>query len=556
MSDFIWLEKYPKNVDWNEEISSNPLYQIIDETVKNFPNKEAIDFLDYKLQYKELGLLVNQAAEGFKRIGVEKGTKVGLFLPNCPQFIISYFAILKAGGVVVNFSPLYSKPEIEHQIIDSEIEIIITLNLQLLYPKIDDLIGKCGKLSKVVVGKMEDFLPFPKSFLFPIFKRKEISKIPDVIKGNLDGYIFPWDLLFAYGEIKDVPSCNPDVDTAVIQYTGGTTGVSKGAELTHANVYINAMQSANWFGHIKKGEEAILGVLPLFHVFAMTTIMNFGISKGMKIILHPRFEIDKVLKDIQKKRPTTMPGVPTMFNAINQFADIDKYDLSSLNSCISGGAGLPVEVKKEFEAKTKCILIEGYGLTETSPVACANPVDGENKAGSIGLPVGKTIVKIEDIDNKGVYLPIGEKGELCIKGPQVMKGYWNQPEETDMVTTDDGFFRTGDIARMDEDGYVYIVDRLKEMIISGGFKIYPRNVEEVIYTHPHVLEAAVIGIPDEYKGQAVKAFIALKPDVEIHEKDIHFFLKDKLGKHELPSEIEFLDELPKTMIGKISKKDL
>ncbi len=545
----IWESAYPEGLHWDHPIEPHHVGKLLDDAVARFPKNMAIEFLGTQLTYQQLNNAVNKFAKGLQQHGVTTGTKVGIFLPNCPQFIISYYAILKAGGVVVNFSPLYSEDEIKHQIDDAEVEMMVTLNLQLLYPKLYSLLGT-GKFTQIIYGKMQDYLPFPKNILFGLVKGKEIAK-PHKQQGVLS-----WDVLMSQGELQQSASCDALTDTAVIQYTGGTTGTPKGAELTHANVYINAMQCAHWFHRVKDGEGKNLGVLPFFHVFAMTTVMNLSIAKGLEVVLHPRFELEKVLKDIVAKKPLLMLGVPTMFNAINNSPNIDQIDISSVQYCFSGGAGLPLEVKQQFEKHSHGTLVEGYGLTETSPVVCGNPIWGESKAGSIGIPFPHTLVKIENIEKREHFLPVGEKGELCLKGPQVMKGYWKNEDETRDCMTKEGYFRTGDIALLDEQGYVFIVDRLKEMINSGGFKIYPRQVEEAIYQHVAVAETAVLGIPDDYKGQAVKAVVVLKPNMKLLEEELQCFLSQKLGKHELPAEIEFRDALPKTMIGKISKKDI
>lgn len=548
MTELPWLKSYPTNIKWDAKIEAKPLYSLLDEVVHNFPDNPAIDFMGRKFTYSELGKLVNKAAEGFKRLGVKKGTKVGIFLPNSPQFIISYYAILKAGGTVVNFSPLYSIPELKHQIEDSDVAMIVTFNLKILYPKVKELLGT-KNFRKIIVGKMHHTLPPLKKILFPIVKMKELVNI------EYDESNICWGELLEFNEISEIPETDVENDIAVLQYTGGTTGVPKGAMLTHKNVYVNAIQSGMWFSDVEIAKEKMLGVLPFFHVFAMTTVMNFSISKAAEIIIHPRFVVKNVIEDIARKRPTLMPGVPSMYAAINNFPDLNKFDLSSLKGCISGGAGLPIEVKEKFEKLTGCTLIEGYGLTETSPVVCANPFVGKNKKGSIGMPMPDTIVLIEDVENRGNFLGSNQRGELCVIGPQVMKGYMHRPDETEKVLRD-GILRTGDVAMLDDEGYVFIVDRIKELILVGGFNVYPRNVEEVIYKHDAVLEAAVIGVHDEIQGQAVKACVALKPGKKLSEKELRDFIEPQLGKHEKPKYIEFRDSLPKTMIGKISKKDL
>ena len=550
-----WLKNYPKGTNWNAQIEPKPIFALLDETATKFPDNDAIDFEGKTLTYIELAQQVEYAARAFADIGVKRGVKVGIFLPNCPQFIIAYFGILKAGGTVVNCSPLYSEAEVEFLAKDSDAEIIVTLNLKLLYPKARNILEKSfksgGKLKKLIVANLPEVLPFPKNILFPIAKRKDIAEVVN----NLS--VVNWADFMDSGKRSNTKiylNIDPE-ETAIIQYTGGTTGTPKGAELSHKNVYVNTIQSKLYIRTCDDGVGVMLTVLPLFHVFAMTTAMLYGIATACKIILHPRFDPDKVLKDIEKKKPTAMPGVPTMYNALNNHPDIGSYNLRSLQMCISGGGPLPVEVKKKFEDLTGCVVIEGYGLTETSPVATANPVKGVNKPGSIGMPLPATEILIEDMENPGKYLGIGARGELCIKGPQVMKGYYKRPDAT-AECLKDGILKTGDVAIVDEDGYIFIVDRIKEMIISGGFKIYPRHVEEVLYQHPAVLEAAVIGIADEYSGQKVKAFVVFKKDVGCSKDEILSYCRDKLAKHEMPKEVEVRDALPKSPVGKILKKEL
>jgi long-chain acyl-CoA synthetase len=547
MTDRPW-QCYPEGIDWNAEIPVKPLYALVDDAAQRFPDNPAIDFLGRTYTFSELRKLTDRAATGFAKLGIGPGKKVGLFLPNCPQFVICYYGILKAGGTVVNYSPLYSEPELRHQIEDSGTEMMVTLNLQLLYPKMRALLGKT-KLKKLVVGTMPEVLPFPKNLLFPLFKRKDVAAVA------YDGdHVRFADLIANDGKVA-TPSFDPREQVAVLQYTGGTTGVSKGAMLTHSNLYANTIQSGLWFSGLQPGAERMMGVLPFFHVFAMTGVMNFALNLGAEIIMHPRFELVPVLKDITAKKPTLMPGVPTMFTAINNHAEIKKYSLASLKGCISGGAPLPQEVKQKFEAMTGCKVIEGYGLTEASPVVAANPLYGLNKTGSIGVPVPGTEIIIVDRNDPAKILPRGEAGEICVSGPQVMKGYWNRPEATADVMVN-GYLRTGDVGYMDDDGYTFIIDRMKDLILVGGFNVYPRHVEEAIYQHAAVAEVTVIGIPDEYRGESPKAFIKLKEGATLTAADLLDFLRERLGKHELPSAVEFRPELPKTLIGKLSKKEL
>jgi len=554
-SKYPWLKSYPQGVDWSCTIPVKPVYEMLDNTVAEFSDRPAFDFLGKKYNWGDIGFFVDRFAAALQSIGVEKGTHVGLFLPNSPYFLIAYYAILKAGGTVVNFNPLYAEKELAHQIEDSETEIMITLDLSLLHDKMDKMLSDT-RLEKLIVAKFTDILPFPKNLLFPIFKAKEKAKIDP----NDKRILWFHELIAQDHELKPV-SIDPHEDIAVLQYTGGTTGVPKGAMLTHHNVYANTVQSLMWFTGTEKGQCRMMGVLPFFHVFAMTAIMNLSVLSATEIIALPRFDLKDTLKAIDKKKPHFFPAVPAIYNAINHCHELSKYDLSSLRFCISGGAPLPVEVKNTFEKNTGCIVVEGYGLTESTPVACVNPVSGKNVPGSIGFPVPGTIIEIMDREDPAKHVAPGERGELCIRGPQVMKGYWKKPEETANVLRDTGEgdvrLHTGDIAIMDEDGYIFIVDRIKDMIITNGYNVYPRNVEEAIYLHPNVEECIVAGLPHAQRGEIVKAWIKLKEGREMTEDDIREFLADKISKMETPKLIEFRDEpLPKTMIGKLSRKDI
>ncbi len=551
MTERPWLKSYPRTIRWDERFEAKPLYSVFDDTARERPDAPYLDFFDKTYSYREASDLIARLTKGLQDLGVIRGTKVGLFLPNCPQYVIGYYAILKAGGIVVNYSPLYSVPELLHQVEDSETDFMITLDLEALYPKIKEVFDK-SRLKKLIVGSFAGSLPFPKNWLFRLFKAKAISKVPrhnDMIclgqlLENNDGSYRPVEI-------------DPAEDVAVLQYTGGTTGVPKGAMLTHANIYINAKQILAWDQSIEPGNVRMLGALPLFHVFAMTVVLNVTTMSAGTIFLMPKFELEGALKLIAKKKIAQMPGVPTMYNAILNHPKLSKYDLSSLQGCFSGGAPLPVKVKKRFEELVKNVkVIEGYGLTESSPVAAANPTFGVNKPGSIGLPIPGTDIIVADRENPRKILARGETGEICIAGPQVMKGYWNRPAET-ASTIIDGRLRTGDIGYMDDDGYTFIIDRDKDMILVGGFNAFPRQIEEAIYGHPAVKEVTVIGIPHDYLGEVPKAFVVLKnKDENIDEEKLKDFLKSRLGKHEQPHEIEFRETLPKTMIGKLSKKEL
>ena len=548
MMEHAWLKTYPAAIPWDAEIPAKPLHTILFDSAARFPGNACIDFLGKRYSYAEVAALVERAAKGFQRLGVRKGTRVGLFLPNSPHSIISYYGVLRAGGIVVNYSPLYAEPQIRHQIEDSGTEIMVTLDLGLLYPKVAGMVGSTS-LKRLVVGTLAEALPFPKNVLYPIARRKELWR------GKRQPSDVSFAELVANDGVPDAVSIAPKHDVAVLQYTGGTTGVPKGAMLTHANLYANTHQAMLWLDGVRPGEEKMLGVLPFFHVFAMTVVMNLAIYIAGEIVVHPRFVLGDVLRDIHKKRPTLVPGVPTMFAAINQSPKVKGLDLRSIKFCISGGAPLPVEVKRAFEDLTGCKLVEGYGLTEASPVAACNPLYGVNKAASIGQPLPGTTIVVTDRDDPRRILPPGERGEICVSGPQVMAGYWSRPAETAAAIVD-GRLRTGDIGTIDEDGYIFLIDRIKDLILVGGFNVYPRNVEEAIYAHPAVAEVTVIGVPDARLGQAVKAFVRCKDGMSLSEADLIEFLRARIGKHELPRQVEFRLQLPKTMVGKLSKKEL
>ena len=543
-----WLNAYPDHVSWEAELSGRPVSALLDDSVARFPTHECMDFLGKTYTYAELGELVERAAAGFRSLGVEKGVKVGLFLPNCPQFVIAYFGVLRTGGTVVNYSPLYAEEDLVRQIEDSGTTVMVTLSLKALYPKMASAMKKSG-VRKLVVGDLQDVLPFPKNFLFPLFKRAEIADVADD-----DTHVTFRELVAPRAPCPPV-DIQPEQDIAVLQYTGGTTGVSKGAMLTHANIYTNIQQALLWNQEVERGEERMMGVLPFFHVFAMTVVMGLTLAVGGSIVMHPRFELEAVLKDIVKKKPTLFPGVPTMYMAIINHPKIGRFDLTSIKTCMAGGAPLPMEVKQRFETLSGCSLVEGYGLTECSPMATANPIGAPGKEGSVGMPLPATTITIVDKEDPQTLLPLGEAGEICISGPQVMRGYWGREEAT-AETIVEGRLRTGDVGYLDEEGYLFIIDRMKDLILVSGFNVFPRNVEEGIYRHPAVDEVTVIGVPDDYTGEAVKAFIKLKDGSSLDADGLRAFLKDKVGRHEMPKHIEFRDALPKTMIGKLSKKEL
>ncbi|XSG82786.1 MAG: long-chain-fatty-acid--CoA ligase [Methyloligella sp. ZOD6] len=526
------------------------LTDMFDAAAARFSGDFCTYFLGKRLTYGEIANLVDRAAKGLQTHGVGKGTRVGLLLPNTPTFIVYYFAVLKAGGTVVNFNPLYSVEEIEFQIRDSGTEIMVTLDLTLTFQKVEAAL-KSGVLERAVVAPFTKLLPKLKS---AVLKFSPGSKLAKIGRSPVRDRLVPEKALLDNDGRYDPPTLTPD-DIAVLQYTGGTTGTPKGAVLTHGNLTVNIQQVKAWWLNSQGNPNRIVGVLPFFHVFAMTTVMNFGLSEGMEIILVPRFELIGTLKLIDKLKPSMMPGVPTLFGAMMRFHGIEKFDLTSLQFCISGGAALPLEVKHGFEAIAGCHLVEGYGLSETSPVATCNPLDRAPREGSIGLPLPGTEISIRSLDDPSQEMPQGERGEICIAGPQVMAEYWNKEAETADAFAG-RFFRTGDVGTMDEEGYIYIVDRLKDMITCSGFNVYPRRIEDALYDHPAVEEVTVIGIPDTYRGEAPKAFVKLKEGETADQAALIAYLREKLSKIEIPAEIEFRDSLPKTMIGKLSKKEL
>ena len=544
-----WLNHYPEGIDWSCELTRQPLNDYIDQAAVKFRDRPAIDFLGRKTTSGELAGQIQRAAQGFQKIGVRKGTRVGLCLPNTPYSVICFFGALRAGATIVNYNPLYVERELAFQISDSNTEIMVTMDLEVLYPKVAAMLSQTESLRQIVVCRMSPILPAVKGLLFGIVKRKEIASV-----ATDDTTVRYEDLLNNGGNPEPV-DVDIDQDIAVLQYTGGTTGRSKGAMLTQGNLSANISQVLAWFPGLRPGEEKILGVLPLFHVFAMTAVMNFAVASGTEMILLPRYELDQTLKSLSANKATLFPAVPTIYTAINQAPKLSSYDLSSIRYCMSGGAPLPLEVKRKFEEITSCRLVEGYGLSESSPVATCNSLTGENKENSIGMPVPGTNVSIHSLEPPHELVAPGERGEVWIKGPQIMKGYLNREQET-ADTLRDGWLRTGDVGYMDEEGHFFLVDRLKDLILCSGYNVYPRMVEEAVYLHPSVAEVTVIGIDDEYRGQSPKAFVKLKDGESLSEDELKTFLEDKISKIEMPSQIEFRDELPKTIIGKLSKKEL
>lgn len=549
MSEYPWLENYPKHVKWDQEFTGKSLYSLINETAPKVPNNIALDFLGKTWTYAELHDQIDKAAKALQDMGVEKGVKVGLFLPNCPQFIVIFFAVAKIGGTIVNYSPLYSESELLFQAENSDTDIMVTLDLDALYTKMRSVVNKT-QIRKLIVANFSESLPFPKNILFKLFKGSAIAK---VIKD--DAYV-DYNSLFENDGNSNPVEIDPDDDIAVLQYTGGTTGVPKGAMLTHTNLYVNMRQLEVWPQMLEFGTENVAAFLPFFHIFALTVVLNMGLKVGARIVIVPKFELEDAVKLLTKENITLFSGVPTMYTAIANHKDADKIGIGNIKMAMSGGAPLPVDLWNLYKDRFGLEITEGYGLTEASPVTHASPMGGGSIPGSIGFPLPGTEAFIMDREEKGKVLPIGEAGEICVRGPQVMKGYWKRQDATDDVMIGD-ILRTGDIGKMDENGFTYILDRDKDLILVGGFNVFPRTIEEAINDHPSVEEVTVIGIPDDYLGETPKAFVKLKATAEpLTEDELKAYIKPKIGKHERPSQIEFRDELPKTMVGKLSKKEL
>ncbi|WP_077615479.1 AMP-binding protein [Caenibacillus caldisaponilyticus] len=544
-----WLSLYPEEIAPVNEYPNRPLYDYLLEAAEKFPNKIAIHFLGKELTYDQLLDETIRLAGQLARLGLKKGDRVAIMLPNSPQSVISYYAVLMAGGIAVQTNPLYTERELEHQLRDSGAKMIVCLDQ--LYPRVSRVKANT-ELETIIVTGVQDYLPFPKNLLFPIVSKTKIPKKRE-FKGLDRVYLFTDLIRTGTTDFAPVP-VDPEEDLALLQYTGGTTGVAKGVMLTHRNLIANTEQARKWMYRNRYGQEAILGVLPFFHVYGMTVVMNLGIMHVAKLIILPRFNVEETLKTIEKQRPTLFPGAPTMYIALINHPDIHKYDLSSIETCISGSAPLPVEVQQTFERLTGGKLVEGYGLSESSPVTHCNLIWGERVPGSIGIPFPDTDAKIVSPET-GEELPVNEIGELAVKGPQVMKGYWRRPEETASVLKD-GWLLTGDMAYMDERGYFYIVDRKKDVIIASGYNVYPREVEEVLFEHPDVLEAAVIGVPDAYRGETVKAYVVPKPGRTLDEKALDAHCRKYLAAYKVPKLYEFRDELPKTIVGKVLKRVL
>jgi long-chain acyl-CoA synthetase len=551
MDDRPWLKMYDEGVPKHIDYPAITVHDMLRQSAKKYPDSDCTIFNGARISYKDMDALTDRMAAALASLGVKKGDRVGIFMPNTPQFVLTYFGILKAGGVVVATNPLYSAREIEHQANDAGIEVMLVMSN--FYNTIKQAQPKT-KIKKIVVTNIKEYLPPVLGVLFTLAKEK---------KGGFRVTLQPGDIwlqdLLAKFKPEDAPKIDisPE-DVALFQYSGGTTGISKGAIALHRNLVANAIQIRKWFVTAEDGNEIVLMAIPLFHVYGMVAGMMFGIYSGASLVMVPNpRDIPDVLKNLQKYKATLFPGVPTLYNALNNHKDVlsGKYSLRSIKACISGSAPLMRETKERFEQLSGGKLFEGYGLSEAPTATHCNPMLGENRTGSIGLPLPDVEVRIVSLDDGVTVLGPGEIGEIVMRGPQVMKGYHNMPTET-ANTLRDGWLYTGDIGRMDEDGYFYIVDRKKELIKPGGYQVWPREVEEVIMKHPKVLEVGVAGVPDPYRGETVKAWVVLKPDQTATADEIREFCKKEMAPFKVPTQVEFRSELPKTTVGKVLRREL
>lgn len=549
-SELRWLTSYPDTVRWDAELKARPVYDLLDIAVESFPDNSAIDFLGHKISYRQLDQLVARAAKGFQDLGVRPGVHVGIYLPNCPHYFITFLGVLRAGGTVVNYSPLDAERTLAHKIEDSQTDIMVTLDLAAFYPKMLTLL-QSTRLQALVVGELTEFCG-------AVSEQQAGLLGPSVeVQSNERCHRFA-SLLDNAGDYQAYPLNDPASTLAVLQYTGGTTGAPKGAMLTHGNLTASCAQLQEVLdSSLQAGQEKVLAVLPPFHIYALMINMLFSLRMASEVYLHPRFDAETVLREIHNNGITTFPGVPTMFIGLLAHPLTAELNLTSLKMCNSGGAPLPLDVQQRYQQVAGCALREGWGMTETTTSGTFTPKEAAPHPGSCGLPVPGARIKILPLDGSDQALPAGEKGEVCIAGPNVTAGYWNRPDATAEAMTADGFLRTGDVGYMDEDGWVYIVDRTKDMILCSGYNVYPRTIEEAIYEHESVEEVSVIGVHDAYRGQAPKAFIKLKEGAPAFDfPALQAFLEPRLGKHERLQSMEIRAALPKTPVGKLSKKEL
>jgi len=549
----IWRTAYRHPGEWDQRFPPVSMVELFERSAHAHPEAPLLDFMGRRYSYGETLDGANRVACGLAALGYGRGDRIGLFLPNVPHYVAAYYGILKLGATVVNFSPLYTVDELAAQVADSGTRLLFTLSAAALLPTAIEVLEKSA-LERLVVGSVAGALPPAKSLFYRLFRGREVAPRPH------DPRILAFSRLIRNPGLCETPPIDPERDLALIQYTGGTTGTPKGAMLTHQNLSANARQVALLDPEMGKTDDRILGVLPFFHVFANTCVLNRTIVTGGEIVMLPRFNAKQALAELRRTRPRAVPGVPTMYQALLDAPGMEPEDFASLRFCISGGAPLPQQLKESFERIAGARVIEGYGLSESSGVVSTNPYEGLNKPGTIGQPIAGTRVRLVDKEDPRRAPAPGEPGEIVVRGPQIMKGYWNRPEADAAVFIDaaDGgrWLRTGDVGTIDEDGYIRIVDRLKDMIAVGGFKVFPSQIEAVLYQHPAVKEALVIGLPDAYHGELPHAYVTLNEGAEASGPEICLWLNGKLGKHERVSEVVVRDDLPKTMIGKLSRKDL
>ena len=547
-TDRPWLGHYPPGVPSTIEIPDRSLVELVQDSVLKHPDRVAFIYFGAKWTYRRFWEAAGHLAQSLLKDGLHRGDRVALYLPNCPVYPIAYFGALRAGLTVVQVSPLYIGQDLHRLLEDAQPKAIFCLNIH--WPNLEKVAWTSPTPIAYVTG-LHELYPFPiRLFVNRNLRRKGLpTRIPD------GAHVRRWRMAITSPGMPAPVRVNGATEVAVLQYTGGTTGIPKAAMLTHRNLVANALQCAAWFNVAAQEREVVLASIPYFHVYGMTVAMTYPLLAGATIVLETRPDVDEILQLVDKYHPTQFPGVPALYNGINHHPKRAQYDLSSIRICLSGSAPLPLEVAKQFEANTGGRLVEGYGLSETSPVTHANPIRGERRAGSVGLPVPNTDQRVVDLETGTKILPAMEAGELCVRGPQVMLGYYHQPEETAAVLQD-GWFRTGDIAYLDAEGYCFIVDRKKDLINVGGLKVYPREVEEVLFQHPGVADAAVIGVPDSELGEVVRAFVVRKPNASVTAEELIQFVRDRVAHYKAPRDVEFRTALPRSGVQKVLRREL
>ncbi len=547
-----WYTSYDKEVPRHIAYEEVSLCHYLDRAAEKYPHRTAIIFRNWKISYGALRVMAEKMAANLRAQGISQGDRVSIMLPNLPQTIISFWAVLKAGAIVIMTNPLYMERELLHQISDSGAKYMISLDL--LWPKLDNLRDKLG-IRKFFITRISDCLGFPLNLLYNVKASREAR---DKKISFDDKQLVPWKSLLKGRKRCNIVSSHPREDIALLQYTGGTTGISKGVMLSHYNLAVNVQQCHSMLhelGSADRKPEILLGLLPYFHVYGLTVCLTFGTAIGATLIPFPRYVPKDMLDAIHKLKPTIFPGAPSIYLSLMQQKDIAKYDLKSINYCVSGSAPMPMEGMKRFTEMTQATIIEGYGLTEASPVTHLNPLHGEKRQGSIGLPFPDTDVRIVDMELGSVEMPPGKIGEMIVKGPQVMTGYWNRPDET-ASTLRNGWLYTGDIATMDEDGYFTIVDRKKDMVLCGGYNVYPREIDEVLHEHPKIKEAVAVGIPHHARGEILKVYVVLEDGQKMEKSEVIAYCRQKLANYKVPKQVEFRDSLPKSIVGKVLRREL